>query len=384
MKSLKNINRKWKILLFTILLLVIVRISLPYILLHFANKTLGELKGYYGHIDDIDIFLYKGAYQIKDFYLDKTDSLSKKNVPLISSNKIDMSIEWKSLIKGRLVGEMHFFNPHLKFTRDKTDPAALQKDSNNFRVLLDKFMPLKINKLEFINGKIQYVDLNSTPVVNLELIKTNLLAQNLLNVEDTAILPATIQASAELYQGKLNLNMKFDPLAVKPTFDMNTTLTNTNLPDLNNFFKAYANFDVNKGNFGLYTEMASKDGKFVGYIKPIIKNLDVVGKEDKHDSFVNKVWEVMVASAGIILRNPNKNQVATKIQVEGRIDGPAVNPWEAIGSLLNNAFIHALSPELENRISLSSIDEKEKKEKKNILQKIFGKSKSEKKKEKAK
>ena len=43
------------------------------------------------------------------------------------------------------------------------------------------------------------------------------------------------------------------------------------------FFKAYTNFDVPTGTLGLYTEVTSKDEKFIGYVKPIIKYLKVIG-----------------------------------------------------------------------------------------------------------
>jgi hypothetical protein len=30
------------------------------------------MKGYYGHIDDIDVSLYRGAYQINDMFINKS------------------------------------------------------------------------------------------------------------------------------------------------------------------------------------------------------------------------------------------------------------------------------------------------------------------------
>jgi len=54
---------KAKILLGVIVLLIALRIALPYILLHCANKTLAEVNGYYGQVNDIDVALYLGAYR---------------------------------------------------------------------------------------------------------------------------------------------------------------------------------------------------------------------------------------------------------------------------------------------------------------------------------
>ena len=48
--------KRWlKILLGVLIVLVAFRLALPYIVLRYANKTLAEMDGYYGHVEDIDI-----------------------------------------------------------------------------------------------------------------------------------------------------------------------------------------------------------------------------------------------------------------------------------------------------------------------------------------
>jgi len=368
-------NKKWKIFFSIIAFLVIVRIILPYVLLHYANKTLAAMNGYYGHIDDIDLYIYRGAYTIKDFYIDKVDSTSREQVPFISSEVIDLSVEWKSLFKGRLVGELEFTNPLVRFTKDKAEPAEIQNDTTDFRHILKSFMPLKINRFEVHNGKIQYIDATSTPSVDVVMTNTYVLAQNLSSVQDTALLGATVVASADIYKGKLDFKMKMDPLADEPTFDMNAELKNTNLPELNDFFKAYANFDVHAGTFGLYTEVAAKDGKFVGYVKPIIKDLNVTGPEDRHDSFFNKIYEALVGTAGVILKNPKEKQVATKIPIVGEYGKTTIGTWYAIVEVLRNAFIQAIYPSIDNEIGIQSVNKVDSEEKKGIFKKLFDKDK---------
>jgi hypothetical protein len=241
-------------------------------------------------------------------------------------------------------------------------------------------MPLKVNRFEVINGDLHYTDNTSKPKVDVALKQTHILALNLSNVTDDQIeLPSTVTASASVYEGTLSFNMKLNALNKNPTFDLNAELKNTNLVLLNDFLKAYGNFDVNKGTFGLYTEMAAKDGKFKGYVKPIIKNLDVVGPQDKRDNFFNKVYEQIVGAAGVILRNQKKDQVATKVSLEGDFKNPKANIIDAIWEVLRNAFIQALLPSVDNMISLKSVVTEEPSDKRNLLQRIF---KSGKKKEK--
>ena len=48
-----------------------------------------------------------------------------------------------------------------------------------------------------------------------------------------------------------------------------------------------------------------------------------------------------------ILKNPPRDEVATKVDVQGRIDQPQTSTLQAIGNLLRNAFIKAILPGLE-------------------------------------
>jgi len=365
-------KKKYKILISVVVLLSIIRLILPYVVLHYSNKALANVKGYYGHIDDIDLSIYRGAYIINDIYLNKVDSVSKQQTPFFKSRNIDLSVEWGALFHGSIVGELTFDSPELIFTKDKADLTDVKKDTTNFSKLLKNFMPLKVNRFEVNDGTIRYADNTSTPKVDIALKQTHILALNLKSVIDDKVeLPSTITVQANAYEGTLSLNMKLNALADTATFDLNAEIKNTNLVLLNDFLKAYGNFDVHKGNFGLYTEMAAKDGKFKGYVKPIIKDLKVVGPEDRHDTFFNKVWEQIVGAAGVIFKNQKKDQVATKVNMEGSFKNPKTNTLDAVWEVLINAFVQALLPEVDNTISINSVKTEAPQDKRNFLERIF-------------
>ena len=366
-------HKKLKIILAIVILLILFRIFLPSIVLHYVNKSLATMEGYYGHVNDIDIALIRGAYVINEIFINRVDT-NRQQTPFFASETIDLSIEWGALFHGRLVGEMYFMNPVLKFTVGKTEPGSVAKDTADFRELLDDLMPLKVNRFEVDNGRIHFIDPTTTPVVDLHMTRTHILARNLSSVRDTALLPADVVASADAYKGRMNFNMKLDPLADKPTYDLNAEITNADLPEFNDFFKAYASFDVNRGSFAMYMELAAKEGKFKGYVKPIIKHLDVVGgPSDKGDSFLNRIWEHIVGAAGMILHNHSEHTVATKVPIEGEYDTTIIGTWYAITHVLRNAFIQAIYPSLDYQINIASVSNPEPKEKKGFFRKIFGK-----------
>lgn len=380
-----------RILLGFIVVLIAVRIALPYIVLKYVNKTLSTMHGYYGHVNDIDIALYRGAYKIENIYLHKIDTVSQQETEFFEARLIDLSVHWKALLDGKIVGELEFTDPRLRFTKDKAEPKDVKNDTADFRALLDDFMPLRVNRFEILNGVIQYIDSTSRPMVNIQMDNAHVLAENLTTEKDTSLLPANVSADANLYRGHLDVKMRLDPLAKEPTFDLNMELNDTYLPDLNDFFQAYAKIDVNKGSFGLYAEVASKQGNFVGYVKPLIKDLDILGKEDRKDNILQQAWEAITGAVGQILKNQRHDQVATKIPLEGNFKKSDTNLWYAILEIFKNAFIQALQPSIDQEVSLSSVEkgipenspfktegtsekkEEKKEEKKGFFKKLFNK-----------
>lgn len=365
-------RRRLRVFLGILAVLVLIRIALPYVLLHFANQRLAETKGYYGHIADLDLAIIRGAYQLEGFYLDKQDTVSGDRTPFLSAGLIDLSVEWAALFKGSIVGELVIDTAEVRFTKEAAEPADLQKDTASFQDLLHDFMPLKINRLEVHNSAIRYKDPTSSPVVDVQLDRVELLALNLTNASDSnVVLPSKINATAGLYDGNLEFNMGIDLLNEMPTFDMDLKLTDTQLTNLNAMLQAYANVDVNKGSMSLYTEVATRDGAFTGYVKPVIKDLDVLGKEDKGEPFFHKVWEGLVGTVGDVLENPKKDQVATKVMLNGKLEDVKVSSMYAVIELLRNAFIQALVPAIDQEINIGNVGQVAAEDDRGFLKKLF-------------
>lgn len=367
--------RLLKIGIAVLIIIIAIRIVLPYWVLDFVNKRLADIKGYYGHVDDIDISLLRGAYIVDHIYINKVDTATQKQTPFFSAPVVDISIEWKSLFKGRIVSEMDFESPVLRFTEGAAEPEQLEKDTNDFRKILKTFTPFQVNRFEVFNGKIQFVDNTVSPVVDIQLDNAHILARNLSNVNDTTLLPANVVANANVYGGSLDFNMRINALAEHPTYDMNAEIKGANLARLNDFFKAYADFDVNKGTFGLYMEIAAKDRKFIGYVKPFIDDLDVVGPEDRKDNILRKLWEGIVGVAGDLLSNPKTERIATKIPIVGEYGEKTVGVWYAILAALRNAFIQAIYPALDYQVTIGSVEAVDPNEenKEGFFKRLFGK-----------
>jgi hypothetical protein len=366
-------RKRLAIVLGSLLVLIIAfRIALPYILLRVVNKQLTKIDGYRGHVNDIDVALIRGAYTIKGMELVKTGG--KIPVPFFSSPVIDLSIEWQALFDGALVGEIIVRRPKLNFVKGPTKTTTQTDIDNDWIEVVDNLMPLKLNRLEITDGEIHYRDFHSSPKVNIYAKNVDVLAENLSNSKDKKEeLPSSAKATADVYGGKARLNMKLDPLNRQTEFDANAELKNLDLTRLNDFLKAYGKFDVSKGTLGLYAEAATKNNRIAGYVKPIMKDLEVLDwQQDKKDNPVRIAWEAVVGGLAWVFKNHPKDQVATRASFTGNLDNPDISIWSIIGQVLRNAFIQALYPSLEDAVNLQTIELK-KDESKTFLGKAFDK-----------
>ena len=352
----------WVITILVIaLLLILIRIVLSPVATRVANDYLGsKLPGYYGHVDCIHFALFRGAYQVEGMFLDKIDSATKKQTPFVSVNGIDLSLEWSALLHGKIVGKLFFDSPVVSFTKDKVEPAQVVKDTTTFKQLLDVGMPLDVDRVEIENGQVHYKDLNSSPLVDISMNDIYVLAENLRNtVDPLQVLPSSIEANATVYGGKIDAKVNLNLLAADPTFELKAECKHLNLPDLNSFFKAYGKFTINRGDFSVYSEVAAKNGGFKGYVKPLIKDLKILGPDNKNENLLTRLWEGVLDAVAWIFKNKKEDQLATKIPLEGKFSDPKPNIAFIIYALIRNGWIQALNPALDYEININQVGVKD-------------------------
>lgn len=337
-------------------ILIVVRILLPFIILKVVNKELSSMKGYYGQVKDIDLALFRGAYTVKDIFINKVNEESGDQTELFLCPLIDISIEWRSLFKGRIVSELELSKPVLAFTAKEAEPEQMEKDSQDFKKILKTFTPISVNRFEITEGELGFKDPNINPKVDIALTNAHVVGLNLSNVQDTSDLPARINAMANIYGGILDLKMRLDALAEDPTYDINLEVKGTELTKLNEFFKAYGKFDVNKGTFGMYMEMAANDRKFLGYVKPFIDDLDIAGPEDRKDAILQKLWEGILGVVGDILEAPDSDKIATKIPIAGEYGDRRIGTWYAVWGAIKNGLFTAMYPALDHQVNLQAVN----------------------------
>ena len=74
--------------------------------------------------------------------------------------------------------------------------------------------------------------------------------------------------------------------------------------------------------FELYTELAAADGKFKGYAKPIMRDVQIYSSEEPEKNPLKRLWEGIVEFATEVLENDKTGQVAARIPFSGTIKDP--------------------------------------------------------------
>lgn len=355
---LKRLGKRFWISMAVIVVLIIaLRIALPYIILNVVNKKLADLDGYTGHVDDIDLNLYRGAYVIKDLTVKLVED--SVPVPFVDLDKMDISVEWKALLQGSFVAEVILDGLQVNFVSGKGDAATQTGEGVDWRQQVKDLVPIKVNRFEIMNSEIHYRDFSRQPVVDVYMDELYVLVTNLTNSEDlseTLVSDLTVHA-AIMSGAPLDINGKIDPFDSLGTFDFDLELEKLPLVDINEFLDAYAKIDAKAGTFSLYTEVVAKQGNFEGYLKPLMLDVDIVDLrgQDKGDNFFRTAWEGIVGLTITLLQNQPKDQFATQVPFSGSIQNPEFKIWPTVVNLLSNAFIEALGPSIENTITLEGV-----------------------------
>jgi len=352
-------------------LVIAARIALPPFLHHYVNRRLAEIHGYYGHVDDIDVHLIRGAYVIKNVELLKSNG--KVRTPFVAAERVDLSVEWHALFDGAFVGEMAFRHARLNFVHGPSSAESQKSIDHSWMPAVDKLFPLRINKVEVSDGEIHYQDTNHNPPVDIYISHLEAVATNLTNSKDISDnLYAVIEAKGlAMREAPVEVHVETNPNAKDTNFDLNASLRDLRLVELNGLVRQYGGFDFERGSFEADTELAAAQGNIHGYVKPIIKDAKILNLEEDKKKPLKALWEMIVGAIGKLLTNHEEHQMATTIPLEGSIDQPGTSTLSVIGGLFRNAFVQALKPGVEGTVKLDKLSTPQKqKEQKNVKKEV--------------
>ena len=344
----------FKVIIAVVVILIGVRFYLPILVKNYVNKSLAEIPEYTGSVADIDLHLFRGAYIIDSLTIEKEGG--EVPVPFVSADRIDLSVEWRALFKGVIVGEIYLTNPRLNFVASSDTTKQQDGQGVDWTKPIKDLMPIQVNIFAVENGTVHYSNFESEPQVDIYIEDIRMEATNLSNAEyDKDTLPASLNVTAtSLGGGKLALKGGLNLIKQVPDADLELTFEAVDITALNDFLKAYANLDAERGEFNLYSEIVIHDGNLTGYVKPVIRNLKLVDLDEEKESFWQKAWETVAGGIAELFENQPEDQLASRVPLEGNLNQPETNILPTVFSVFSNAFVEAFSLETDNSVEFSA------------------------------
>ena len=348
-------NKYLLILGIVVVLLVAMRLALEPILLDYANDKLDALKAYDGRIDDLDLALLRGGYEIKGIEIVKTGA--GQPVPFFKGDRIEATVEWRSLLRGSLVAEADLYRPQVNLVEAETERQSQLGTEVNWVEQFKQLFPFRFNTVRVHDGTMTFraPGIQTKDALTARHIDGRL--ANLTNVVDSHKETfAGFQFTAKVLDGcSAKIDGSIDPLAVKPTFDMNLSVKNVQLPQVNPWLTRFIKADAESGEFELYMELAAADDKFKGYAKPVMRDVNIYSSSEPEKNPLKRLWEGLIDVAARVFENQEEEQVAARIPFSGTIENPKTSVLETIGSVMRNAFVSAFARSLEGSISVRSV-----------------------------
>lgn len=336
-----------------ILLLVLNQFALPWLMRDYLNDRLASMGEYHGQIADVDLAWWRGAYRVNGLSIVKVGG--KVPVPLLEAPGIDLAVSWHALwYDHAVVARATFEVPELNFVDGGANKEESQTGAGtDWRGQLNKLLPITVNEVRVVNGRIAFHNFKSRPRVDIETTKVNASLYNLTNVTDSkGERVARLDGKAlVLGNAPLEVQATFDPFKDFEDFELRLRAREIDLPKLNDFSRAYGRFDFKAGTGDLVVEARADNGQLSGYVKPLLHNVDVFDwqqdVENTDKGFLRSLWEALVGGGETVLKNQQRNQFATRVELHGNIHRQDISALQAFLAILRNAFIEAFTARFE-------------------------------------
>jgi hypothetical protein len=159
------------------ILLAIVRRLLPLGMERYVNRQLNRATDYGGRIGNVHIQSWRGRYRIDHIAIFKRSGAV--HVPLFAADFLYLSVEWKELFHGAIVGKISMQRPRLNFVSGPTAAQTQTGKDAGWSDMLESLFPFKLNRLEIDDGQVHFQNEYSTPPVDIFLNHGSVTATNL-------------------------------------------------------------------------------------------------------------------------------------------------------------------------------------------------------------
>jgi|GEM_PF-33571 len=208
------------------LLLILLHLALPHLVRNFLNEKMADMGDYQGHVEDVDLVWWRGAYRVEGLLIEKKDK--RVQAPLFKAPSIDIAISWDAILRHReIVGEVVFKQPHLNFVDGGDSGDSQSGEGVDWRDQLDALVPITLNEIRVVDGQLSFRNFSSDPQVHVYASDIQASLYNLTNTDDAdGTRTATFEGTGKLFnQAPIEATARFDPFTDWEDFEVNLRVT---------------------------------------------------------------------------------------------------------------------------------------------------------------
>jgi len=206
---------------------------------------------------------------------------------------------------------------------------------------------VRVEHGKVINSEVGFVNKSTNPEYRVFISDMDLEMENLSNRLEEGT--GTVKLTGKFVgSGPMVVKGTFRPEKPTPDFDLYAKIVKTKVESFNNILRAYGGVDTQQGLFAFFSELSVKNNQIHGYVKPLLKDVEVYDPEqDKDKPLTKKIYEAVVGGVLGLLENKPRHEAATVTDVSGPVENPHANTWQVVGKLIQNAFFKAILPGFE-------------------------------------
>jgi hypothetical protein len=213
-----------------VLVLLVLRLALPFFVLNYLNGRLANMGAYRGHVVSIDIHLWRGAYTMDGVVIKNVEG--KVPVLFFNAPRIDIAVSWRALSHGVVRSKIDFFDASLNFVDGGGKGTSQSGKGTDWRSQLEQLTPIRIDELNVHNSTVTFQNFVSSPRVDLKATNVNGTLTNLSNASrNKGDVVATADMRADILgQAPLTFKGNFDPCPSRATSPSNSECSPLTLP----------------------------------------------------------------------------------------------------------------------------------------------------------
>jgi hypothetical protein len=243
------------------------------------------------------------------------------------------------LLEGAKIDYVHAARTKQKEIRRAKKVVAKAKEIHQ-----DPTVRVKVEHGKILNSEFGFVNKSTSPDYRVFITEMNADLDNFTNrlEEGTGVVKVT---GKFMGSGPTVVTGTFRPEKPRPDFNLDVKIIKTKVEAFNDVLRAYGDLDTHTGMFAFFSELSVKDNRIQGYVKPLLKDVEVYDpKQDQDKALTKKLYEAVVGGVLGLLENTPRSEVATTTDMSGPVENPRANTWEIVLKLIQNAFFEAILP----------------------------------------